>query len=59
MYSGHLTDVAAIAVGHKEDENGGTGVTVILARKAPPPAWMSEAAHRAPESVCSWARPTP
>ncbi len=31
MYSGHLTDVANIAVGHKEDETGGTGVTVILA----------------------------
>lgn len=33
MYSGHLTDVANIAVGHKEDAEAGTGVTVILAPK--------------------------
>lgn len=33
MYSGHLTDVANIAVGHKEDTEAGTGVTVILAPK--------------------------
>ncbi|MDY3119072.1 MAG: P1 family peptidase [Peptoniphilus sp.] len=30
MYSGHLTDIAGIAVGHKEDVEAGTGVTVIV-----------------------------
>ena len=30
MYSGHLNDVAGMAVGHREDEAKGTGVTVIL-----------------------------
>lgn len=30
MYSGYLTDVEGIAVGHREDKIGGTGVTVVV-----------------------------
>lgn len=30
MYSGHITDVPGIAVGHMEDAEGGTGVTVVV-----------------------------
>ncbi|MDD7363035.1 MAG: P1 family peptidase [Peptoniphilus sp.] len=30
MYTGYITDVEGIAVGHEEDESKGTGVTVVL-----------------------------
>jgi peptidase S58 dmpA len=30
MYNGYLTDVKGIKVGHAEDTNGGTGLTVII-----------------------------
>ena len=59
MYSGHLNDVQGMAVGHREDEAKGTGVTVILPPREAPPGRTSEAARPVPGSASCFSPPMP